>query len=177
MIKAVSAQLRATGFVMPSFVLSCPPLGNIRAEVCRKCTYERVRAGSISDDIISEIADIPPELVNDVTKKAFISSYIDAVEDYIKSNSDIFEIPRKDDFESESDSERLKLPVPTYSERLVYEHTGLNFAQINELNYLEYRMLLADAVKVRILRREDGKGVEYLNECYDCMHQISTLFM
>lgn len=175
MIKAVSAQLRATGFVMPSFALSCPPLGYIRAEVCRKRTFEQLKIGGNSEEFFSEIAvDFPPGLINDVTKKAFISSYIDAVEDYIKNNSDIFEIPHKDDFES--DSECLKLPVPTYSERLVYEHTGLNFSEINELNYLEYRLLLAGAVKVRILRREDGKGTEYLNECYECMHKISDLF-
>lgn len=175
MIKAVNTQLRATSFKMPSFLLPLPPLGYIRAEVCSKGTFEQLKIGVNSEKIFSEIAaDVPSELINDVTKKAFISSYIDAVEDYIKSNSDIFEIPHKDDFES--NSECLKLPVPTYSERLVYEHTGLNFAEINELNYLEYRLLLADAIKVRILRREDGKGTEYLNECYECMHHISDLF-
>ncbi len=37
-------------------------------------------------------------------------------------------------------------------------------------------MLLADAVKFKVLNRADGKGKEFLNECYDFMHRKSNLF-
>ena len=45
----------------------------------------------------------------------------------------------------------------------MYEHSGLSFDKIAELDILDFRMLLADAVKYRVLNRSDGKGREFPN--------------
>ena len=102
-----------------------------------------------------------------------IKTYREAVEKYCEDNIDIFGLPKSFGMDS---GEECRLPVVTYAERLVYEHSGLPFDKISELDILDFRMLLADAVKYRVLNRSDGKGKEFLNECYDFMHRRSTLF-
>lgn len=74
-------------------------------------------------------------------------------------------------------AENMKLPIITFAENLVHTHTGLDFLQIEELNYLEYCIFLADAMKLRIINnRGYEKGAEYLNECYRFAHKINTGF-
>ena len=102
-----------------------------------------------------------------------MAAYREAVEKYCEDNIDIFGLPKSFGMDS---GEECRLPVITYGERLVYEHSGLSFDKIAELDILDFRMLLADAVKYRVLNRSDGKGREFLNECYDFMHRRSTLF-
>jgi hypothetical protein len=47
---------------------------------------------------------------------------------------------------------------------LVSEYTGLNFLQIAELDYLQYRVWLRDAFIHRMSQTEEG--VEYLNNAW-----------
>lgn len=168
-------------FEKPVFTLSCPPFGEVRARVCRKITFDKIAyflSGGRAeyDKIVREIPmqDIPDNFtVTLATAFVFLSNYRNVVEEYCEKNTDIFGIPQRLDFE---DREKIKLPIVTASERLVREHSGLSFSQINELDILDYRLLLADSVKLNILERADGKGREYLNECYDCMHKNSDIF-
>lgn len=168
-------------FEKPVFTLSCPPFGEVRAGVCRKITYDRIEFflnGGGAARVREIMREILPELdFEDVTFSTafvFLRAYKEAIEDYCQKNTDIFAVPEKVDFSEEK--VQIKLPIITASERLVHEHSGLSFAEINELDILDYRILLADSVKVNILSRPDGKGREYLNECYDCMHKNSDIF-
>ncbi|UKI16004.1 MAG: hypothetical protein L6V87_09935 [Ruminococcus sp.] len=77
----------------------------------------------------------------------FVSGYIKAVNDYCEDFADIYGIPDKPDFEH--DEEETKLPVLTFGERIVREHTGFDFDRINELDILDYKLLLADACKIK----------------------------
>ncbi len=168
-------------FEKPVFTLSCPPFGEVRAGVCRKITYDRIEIflkGGGAARVHEIMREILPELkFEDITFSTafvFLTAYKNAIDEYCERNKDIFEVPERVDFSEEK--EKLKLPVVTSAERLVHEHSGLNFAEIKELDILDFKMLLADSVKISILSRMDGKGREYLNECYDCMHQNSSIF-
>lgn len=116
-----------------------------------------------------------PEHTPQKLLESILVQYRDAVEEYCESNMDIFNIPENLDFDTMNE-EKLKLPILTFGESMVREHTGFDFEKINQLDILDYRMLLADAMKLKMLRRADGKGKEYLNECYNCMHKISNMF-
>lgn len=168
-------------FEKPVFTLSCPPFGEVRAGVCRKITYDRIEfflngggAARVREIMREILPEFDFENVTVTTAFVFLTAYKNAIDEYCEKNKDIFEVPEKVDFSEEK--EKLKLPVVTSAERLVYEHSGLNFAAINELDILDFKMLLADSVKISILSRMDGKGREYLNECYDCMHKNSDIF-
>lgn len=169
-------------FKKPVFMLPCPPLGAVGAHICRKITFDRIiilsgeAVGSAEDmkEVISEIAPEANFSAMGITGASlFIKKYREAVEKYCEDNIDIFGLPQTFCMDC---GEKCKLPVITYGERLVHEHSGLSFSEIAELDVLDYRMLLADAVKFKVLNRADGKGKEFLNECYDFMHRKSNLF-
>lgn len=169
-----------TVFDKPIFKINLRPYGIISVPVCSKSTWDTLiyAMSTLNRTKLYEAAkalypDLP-ENIPDVSVIVFLDEYMDQVEEYCKINIDIFGIPEKPDFDKTE--EKLKLPIITYNTHIVQEYTGLDFERINELDILDFRMLLADAVKVIILRRADGKGTEYLNECYNFMHKISNMF-
>ena len=150
---------------------------------CDKSTYDKivlaVSAGVSTNETYFELAERiigkRPRLATAAGCCAFLRRYREMLDDYIDGSIDFMRIPEKPDF-GKSKTQEVKFPISTCGERFVMEHTGLNFIEIGELDIIEYRLFLADAVKMRILRREDGKGGEYLNECYNFMHKKSTMF-
>lgn len=106
-----------------------------------------------------------------LTGTAFIAEYLAALKSYREKHIDIMKIPEKTDFTGKS--EKPPFPVITYAERLVREHSGMDFEKQAELPVTEFWILLADAVKSRIMERPDG--IEYLQQCYNDMHRISTI--
>ena len=166
-------------FIKPVFNVPLPPVGRIRVPVCSKSVWDTLIISlSGNDDMLRMaakllFANIPDDMPA-ASLREFTEGYISGIEEYCKENADIFMIPEKPDFEH--DEVPLKLPIMTFGESVVKEHTGFDFDRISELDILDYRMLLADACKLRMLRRADGKGREYLNECYDFMHGVSDIF-
>lgn len=167
-------------FEKPVFKIDVPPLGVKSVPICSKGIWDQLVLSAESDserDIrrsAEALSDFPDHVPVSVLKK-FICNYKEIVEKYCDIYKDIFMIPEKPDFESD-DNEKIRLPVITFGESVVAEYTGFDFDRINELDILDYRMLLADACKLKILRRADGEGKKYLNECYDYMHQNSNIF-
>lgn len=106
-----------------------------------------------------------------LTGTAFIAEYLTVLKAYREKHIDIMKIPEKTDFTGKS--EKPPFPVITYAERLVREHSGLDFEKQADLPVTEFWILLADAVKSRIMERPDG--IEYLQQCYNDMHRISTI--
>ena len=106
-----------------------------------------------------------------LTAVSFISEYLSALKKYRDKHPDTMKIPEKTDFTG--NKEKLPFPIITYSERMVKDHTGLDFEKQNALPITEFWILLADAAKSRILERPDG--IDYLRECYCDMHRISTI--
>lgn len=173
--------LSVSPFDKPVFMLPCPPIGAVRGCICSKRIYDRIiftAGGNVDRKALSGIlAAIAPDaklsVIGITGAVKLIKAYREAIEKYCEDNIDIFGLPKSFGMDS---GEECRLPVVTYAERLVYEHSGLSFDKISDLDILDFRMLLADAVKYKMLNRSDGKGKEFLNECYDFMHRRSTLF-
>lgn len=164
----------------PVFTLSCPPFGEVRAGVCRKISYDKIllfmQGKSVCfKEIIKEIIPgINENLLTVSGAFVFFRNYIEAVEKYCEENMDIFKAPEHIDFDE--DREEIALPVISCPMHIIYEYSGLDFGRINELDILDYRLLLADGIKLKILSRADGRGREILRECYECMHKNSDIF-
>lgn len=54
--------------------------------------------------------------------------------------------------------------TPTYWDHVIHEYTGLNFLQIQELNYIEYLAYRRDAFISQLSKTE--KGREYLDNAW-----------
>jgi hypothetical protein len=146
------------------------PRTTILMETPTKHDYYAILQGDSSVLQKYALTEIPP--FTDTTLNAFIDKFVEWMNEYRKENMDFLAIPEKETF-GKDQHEDTKLPIITHAENLVYEHSGLNFVQQLDLPITEYWLLLADAVKLRLLQRVDG--IEYLNECYNSMHRISTL--
>lgn len=165
-----------TPFEKPVFPVILPPVGVLEVPVCSKHTWDVIGIARSDREIkraAGLLADIP-EGMPAVSLRAFVDGYIKAVNEYCDAAVDIYGIPDKPDFEH--DEEETRLPVLTFGEHIVREHTGFDFDRINELDILDYKLLLADACKLKILGRSDGSGKQYLNECWEYMHRKSSIF-
>lgn len=164
----------------PTFRLTVLPFGVFNIPTCSKACWDKLcesldlNDGAGLTEVLKGLIPKLPESTPMSIKQRIGTDYREKVEEYCEQLKDLYEVPSKVDFEH--DDKPIKLPITTYGESIVKDHTGFNFDEIDKLSVLEYRMLLADAVKLRILRRSDGKGAEYLQECYNSMHQISTLW-
>lgn len=138
-----------TPFEKPVFPVALPPVGIINVPVCSKHTWDVIniaRSGREIKRAAYLLAEIPEDMpIQSLCE--FVSGYIKAVNDYCEDFADIYGIPDKPDFEH--DEEETKLPVLTFGERIVREHTGFDFDRINELDILDYKLLLADACKIK----------------------------
>lgn len=170
-----------TGLFDPVFNLPLPPIGTVRAGVCRKKTWDMLPAichGFHADKTAECVADIVPDinvrLLTNTNGIIFLKKYIEKMDEYFNSNMDIFNIPESNDAGREG--EAIKLPILTYPEHMVHDYAGYSFDEIDKMPITKYRVILADAAKLLILSRPDGKGRERLNECYNYMHKISNMF-
>ena len=174
--------LELTPYTKPKFNIPLPPKAVYSVGSCCKGDYDKIvlavatAAGSgVYQQLTEKLLGKKPKAATDVGCYVFLKKYRETLDKYMDGNIDFMRIPEKPDF-GKDDNKAVKFPIATCGERFVAEHTGLNFIEINQLDIIEYRLFLADAVKMRILRREDGKGGEYLNECYNFMHKKSTMF-
>lgn len=167
---------------MPVFTVSFAPYGDVRVKPCSKDIFEGVILAlrnvdidaivSYTSAIIEEMPCSKP-LVSSC--RAFLNRYLDALNDYCENEIDLLRLPERLEFGTD-EKPKLLMPIHTFEEYLVHSHTGLNFNEIGKLDILTYRFYAAEALKINILKRADGTGTEYLNECYKYMHQIDDEF-
>ena len=168
----------------PIFTVSFAPYGNVYVKPCTKILFEDILNalnGKNSREIYrcteSVIGknNMPCRMPLSVSCRAFLQRYLRALDDYCEKNMDYLKMPERLEF-GEEEKPKLKMPISTYEESMVHDYTGLSFSEIGELDILNYRFYLIEAYKVSILKRADGTGTEYLNECYNYMHQIDDDF-
>jgi len=104
-----------------------------------------------------------------MTAVAFLKSYIDSLKIYKEQNKDLYEVPNRPDFSVQGYVSHELDPV-CVGEHLVYEYSGVDFIAQLDMSITEYWLIMADAVKTKILTRADGKGREELAKCYEAMH-------
>ena len=168
-----------------TFNVEFAPYGNYNISPCNKSMWDLLIL-SVNNNNPKMIIDRVYDLLGDSMPcktpligacRAFIINYISAVDSYCNDNFEKFKIPEHLDFknaneEEDEEKEPLRYPIFTFEEYMVKDYTGLNFNQIAELNILQYKYYAADAQKVNILKRVDGTGTQYLNECYDYMNEM-----
>lgn len=153
----------------PLFVLDIPTVGRIKCRICRHITYKRLKIYSgMNADVSGELPEI---IIGDVpamlgtVQRLLAREYLDAVDEFLDSLPDLFGLPSDG-----SQAERCRLNPSTYTEKIVSDYTGLDFTGVNELDHIDFRLMAADAYKFLILQNKHN-AVEYLNDCYDCMHE------
>lgn len=172
---------------LPRIVAGFEPYGDVDCNVCSVEMWEQLSKALCLDDAAeylritaTVIKDIPCRMPLKSSCKVFLQNYVKAIENYCDVNMDMLKPPElvefDFDFETKKNDTKLLMPVFTYDEHLVSSYTGLTFKEISELDIITYRLYLADALKVNILKRADGTGTEYLNKCYRYMHQIDDDF-
>ena len=150
-----------TAFAKPIFRIDVPAAGVISCRTCTVITYRRLKCGTFTAEDITDIiiGDLPPFLRSTLT--IFIQKYIAELDKYRKDNCDILQVP---DDGSEPEK-KCRLGVKDYS--------GFNFAEINDLDIIDYWLLLADSVKLMALQNKK-EPEEYLNGCWCYMHDKAT---
>ena len=155
-------------FTPPVFRIEIPaPHTVITLDTPSKGDFYALLTGADAAAILSHYTDVP---LTPAIARAAADEYVRQLTAYREKNMDYMEIPQVTDFADTGTSEE-KLPCLTAAEHMVYEYTGMDFAAQLGIPVTEYWTLLADAVKFRIMRREDAD--EYLEQCWKDMHKIS----
>ena len=171
-----------------TFNVDFQPYGTYNVKPCTKADFDFV-VSAIADTKGSKsvikgvellIEEMPCKTPILSACRVFLFNYIKAVQQYCKDNFEKFSIPEHLDVpdamndEDEEKKEPLRYPLYSYEEYLVREYTGFNFKEIQALDILTYKFYAAEAYKVSVLKRVDGTGTAYLNECWDYMKEMQN---
>ncbi len=159
-----------TASAKPVFKINVPLAGIISCRACTVGTYRRLCAGTFSSEDIKDIiiGEIPAFLQS--TLAAFAKCYISETEKYFDENCDTLRVP-----DSGERSEKIsKLNVSTFYDHCVYDYSGIDFERINDMNIIDYQLLLADSIKLMILQNRQNP-VDYLNGCWCYMHDKASI--
>lgn len=157
-------------FAKPVFKIDVPLTGIISCRTCTVGAYRRFECGTFSEKDIESviIGNMPPFLLS--TKIIFVKKYIEEIEKYCDDNCDVLKVP--DD--GKPPEKKCKLNVNTYYDHCVYEYSGIDLERINEMDIIDYRLLLSDSIKLTILKNKTD-AVEYLNGVWCYMHDKATI--
>lgn len=156
-------------FSPPRFTIEiAAPHTYITLDTPSKGDFYALVTGADAAEILSHYTDAP--MTATIAKQA-AEEYIRQLRKFREDNMDYLEIPQTIDFADTGEQPRL--PCMTAAEHMVYEYTGLDFERQLRLPVTEYWLLLADAVKLRIMGRPDAD--EYFEQCYSDMHRINTI--
>lgn len=158
-----------TAFSKPIFNISVPTAGVISCRTCTVITYRRLKCGAYTAEDISDIiiGELPPFIRSTLT--IFIQKYIAELEKYRDDNCDILRVP----VDGSEPEKKCRLSVSTFYDHCVKEYSGFDFSEINELNIIDYWLLLADSVKLMALQNKKDPE-DYLNGCWCYMHDKAT---
>ena len=172
-----------------TFRVSFEPYGIYNLKPCKKNIYdfivsvitaEKPKSKDIIKGVEMLIDDMPCKTPIIGACRVFLYNYVKTVADYCKANFEKYMIPEHLDVPSgnidedgEEKKEPLRFPIYTYGEGMVRDYTGYDFDKIQNLSVLEYKFYEAEAYKISVLKRVDGTGTQFLNECYDYMNEMS----
>ncbi len=172
------------------FKTNFEPYGTYSLKPCTKATYDFIADVTMSakpktSDVVKGvkmlISEMPCKMPIIGSCRVFLYNYVKAVNEYCKAHFEKYAIPEHLDVpegtmgdEDGEKKEPLRYPLYSYEECLVKDYTGYNFREIQELDILTYKFYAAEAYKVAVLKRVDGTGTTYLNECYDYMKEMQN---
>lgn len=172
-----------------TFKVNFEPYGTYDIQPCSKYVYDFVvdvimSAEAKSSDIVRGVDMLitrPCKTPILGACRVFLYNYIKNINEYCKAHFEKYAIPEHlnvpegtMDEDGEEKKEPLRYPLYSYEEYLVKDYTGYNFKEIQGLDILTYKFYAAEAYKVAVLKRVDGTGTTYLNECYDYMKEMQN---
>lgn len=97
--------------------------------------------------------------------KRIIGKYLEEIEKITEECGKLLKVP--DSVTMHGTLPNCDLPCHTVGEKIVSDYAGMSMKEVRDMQYLEYRYLLAEAVKYNLSGTK--KGIEMLNQCYDEM--------
>lgn len=142
--------------------------GKIKMKICTKdeldTLYEcGLQSTAIFGEILKKHCESIPEMLPDAEIIRLMNLYLDGIADIIEKHREYLILPESS-VPLEGALPDCSIPSSTLGEKIVSEYTGISIPEVGKLNYLIYRLYLADAVKYNLGRTE--KGIEYLNTAY-----------
>lgn len=166
-----------------TFTVNFEPYGTFSVKPCKKYVYDYIVSVLNANDKIGiiegvkKIVDLPCNVPIIGACRVFLLNYVTAIQEYCKAHYEKYAIPEHLDVpgssEEEEKKEPLRFPIYTYGEGMVRDYTGYDFDKIQNLSVLEYKFYEAEAYKISVLKRVDGTGTQFLNECFDYMNEMS----
>lgn len=142
--------------------------GAVMFGVCTKGDMDRMtdRAFLNCTDILGKYCTDPEpwEQCPPFERERLTVRYGQAIADIIEEKKTILKIPYSLKMHNGDMPENI-WPSNTTAEKLVFDYTGIDFLRQKDMNFLEWRQLLADGIKYNLSNTADG--VEVLNSAYD----------
>ena len=149
-------------------VITLPSIcGKIQIGICSKTEFEQLTGDSadttlaekiIKRHIIGKYKPLPAAELARLTMR-----YLEEIVKLTEKYGEYLKIPESS-IPMESILPPCDLPPHTTAEKLVCDYSGLKMTEVQELNFLVYCLLRADAVKFNLSGTE--RGIEYLNNAY-----------
>lgn len=166
--------MEITDFIKPILKIDVPTVAVIPCRTCTIAQYKKLRRLENAADVLKAVslADKLPDILLNTAVYIWAEKYIEAIEDYCSNNVDWLAVPS----DGTEDAKRAKLEVFTAADKLVADYARLSFRELQSVDVIDYRLLLADAVKHNIYKNKED-AVDYLNGCYCNMHDMFTADM
>lgn len=164
--------MRLLPITLPQFKIEVPLIGTFLFSVCTVGEYKQLKMQDSVRQIFEKLAsteNLPDSMLHS-SIEIWRIKYIEAVESYIESQKDCLCVPT----DGSVGEEKCMFPVLTMEEKMFCDYTGLNFLQMNEINYIDYRLIVADAAKLNVIKNKTD-GIKYLNSCYGYMFDRFSL--
>lgn len=162
--------MEITAIKKPVFEIDVPTIGKISCRTCSLREHKQVKALRSLRSVLENVTegDVPQTLK--AIEIIWARKYLAAIDGFVKDNADYLSVPTdgKDD-----STEECRLKILTMPEKLAADYTGLNFAELLDLDIIDFDLIVADAYKHMIMANKPD-AVKYLNGCYAYMHDLFT---
>lgn len=162
--------MEITAIKKPVFNIDVPTIGKISCRTCSLREHKQVKALRSLRSVLESVTegDVPQTLK--AIEIIWARKYLAAIDGFVKDNADYLSVPTDG---KEDSTEECRLKILTMPEKLAADYTGLNFAELLDLDIIDFDLIVADAYKHMIMANKPD-AVKYLNGCYAYMHDLFT---
>lgn len=162
--------MEITAIRKPVFNIDVPTIGKISCRTCSLREHKQLKALRSLRSVLENVTEGEVPQTLKAIEIIWARKYLDAIDSFVKDNADLLSVPTDGKGDG---SEECRLKIITMSEKLASDYTGLNFAELLDLDIIDYDLIVADAYKHMIMANKPD-AVKYLNGCYAYMHDMFT---
>lgn len=149
--------------------------GEVTLRVCSKEKFDRLITSAeygdespvrLWEQLCREYSDKKTRALPPAEAVRALGGYITEIYETVQKYKEQLMVPECS-WISLDDGTPCMLNAETCGDKTAGEYAGMSITEVRKLNYLVYRLLLADAVKYNLGKSK--KGVEYLNGAYEEM--------